>query len=145
ETVQVTFDAAGLTAGTYTTTLDIQSNDPDEPHVWVDVTLVVTTACIPITGTDWTYTPLQPHPWQAITFTASVAQGSEPITYTWDFGDGGTALGQVVTHTYALSNTYTVTLTAENACSRQTVRKAIRVAWPYAIYLPLTLKGYTFP
>ena len=143
--VQVTFDAAGLVAGTYTTTLDVASNDPDEPHVWVEVTLVVTTGCIPITGTDFAYTPPQPHPWQVITFTGSVAQGSEPITYTWDLGDGATASGRVVTYTYTLSNTYTVTLTAENACSRQTVRKAIWVAWPYAIYLPLTLKGYAFP
>ncbi len=142
--VQVTFNATGLVTGTYTTTLDIASNDPDEPHVRVDVTLVVTT-CIPITGTDFTYTPSQPHPWQVITFTGSVVQGSEPITYTWTLGDGGTAVGRVVTHTYAISNTYTVTLTAENACSRQTVRKVIRVAWPYAIYLPLTLNGYSFP
>ncbi len=145
ETVQVAFDATGLVTGTYTTTLDVTSNDPDEPHVWVEVTLVVTTACIPISGTDFTYAPPQPHPWQVITFTGSVEQGSEPITYTWAFGDRGTAAGRVVTHTYTISNTYAVTLTAENACSHQTVRKAIRVIWPYVIYLPLTLKGYSFP
>jgi len=143
ETVQVTFYAGFLGNGTYTTTLDIQSNDPDEPHVLVDVTLVVTTGCIPISGTDFTYAPPQPHPWQVITFTRSVAQGSEPITYTWDLGDGGTAAGLVVTHTYTQTATYTVTLTAENLCSRQVVRKAVRVAWPYAIYLPLVFKGYS--
>ncbi len=145
ETVQVAFDAAGWMTGTYTTTLDVASDDPDEPHVRVDVTLVVTTGCIPISGTDFTYTPSQPHPWQVITFTGSVAQGSEPITYTWTFGDGGTASGRVATHVYTRTGTYTVTLTAENACSRQEVHKRLRIAWPYAVYLPLVLKGYTFP
>jgi uncharacterized repeat protein (TIGR01451 family) len=42
DTAVITFDAAGLTVGTYTTTLDVNSTDPDEPHIFVDVTLVVT-------------------------------------------------------------------------------------------------------
>jgi hypothetical protein len=37
----VSFDASGLTAGTYNATIDIQSNDPDEGLVTVSVTLTV--------------------------------------------------------------------------------------------------------
>jgi subtilisin family serine protease/chitodextrinase len=32
------------------------------------------------------------------------------VSHTWDFGDGGNAIGQVVQHTYASQGTYTVTL-----------------------------------
>jgi MYXO-CTERM domain-containing protein len=40
--VTVTFDATGLTAGTYEGALCVNSNDPDEPTVAVALTLVVT-------------------------------------------------------------------------------------------------------
>jgi len=42
--VSVIFDANGLADGTYTTTLQISSNDPDELQVDVPVTLAVGTA-----------------------------------------------------------------------------------------------------
>jgi PKD repeat protein len=41
--------------------------------------------------------------------------GSTPITYSWDFGDGGTSVSQNPTHTYGETGTYTVTLTATNS------------------------------
>jgi hypothetical protein len=41
DTIDVTFDAASLTAGVYTGTLCVESNDPDEPTVLVDLTLTV--------------------------------------------------------------------------------------------------------
>jgi PKD repeat protein len=34
----------------------------------------------------------------------------DPLTYAWDFGDGGTGAGVNPTHTYSFSGTYTVTL-----------------------------------
>ncbi len=42
EDVAVTFSAEGLTAGTYASTLLIQSNDPDEANLYVPLTLTVT-------------------------------------------------------------------------------------------------------
>jgi uncharacterized repeat protein (TIGR01451 family) len=39
--VEVTFDTSGLTAGVYTTTLNVNSNDPETPVLEVPVTLTV--------------------------------------------------------------------------------------------------------
>jgi PKD repeat protein len=49
-----------------------------------------------------------------MTFTATVTGGTPAVSYGWDFGDGTTDTGAVVTHTYAAGNIYTVTLTVTN-------------------------------
>ena len=46
-------------------------------------------------------------------FTAT-ADGTAPIEYLWDFGDGSRGAGQTVSHTYAGNDAYTVVLTATN-------------------------------
>jgi cytochrome c len=47
------------------------------------------------------------------------AAGSDPdgdaMSYTWDFGDGGQAGGQRVTHTFTAAGSYTVTVTVRDA------------------------------
>jgi hypothetical protein len=55
----------------------------------------------------------------AFTSLAFSAQGvtdpeGDPITYKWDFGDGTTATGSLVTKIYAVAGTYTVKLTAND-------------------------------
>ncbi|MFQ5616830.1 MAG: hypothetical protein ACE5GO_10295, partial [Anaerolineales bacterium] len=52
--VQVTFDSTGLSAGTYTGSLCVGSNDPDEPVVAVPVTMTVSSSVCPI------LTPIEP-------------------------------------------------------------------------------------
>lgn len=46
------------------------------------------------------------------------------VSYAWDFGDGGTATGAILQHTYVAAGTYTVTLTVfdsdGNVASNQT-------------------------
>lgn len=49
-----------------------------------------------------------------VSFNSVISEGTEPITYRWNFGDGGDATGQMATHTYQEPGTYTVTLSAEN-------------------------------
>lgn len=54
--------------------------------------------------------------------------GTEPITYTWDFGDGSPVSNlENPTHEYAALGVYTVTLTAENSLGSSMAQQAIDV------------------
>lgn len=46
-----------------------------------------------------------------------------PTSWTWSFGDGGTATGQDPLHTYTSAGTYTVTLTVTNADGSHTITR----------------------
>ena len=46
-----------------------------------------------------------------VTFT-DASTGQTPLSWSWIFGDGGTAQGETVTHTYFEVGTYTVSMTA---------------------------------
>lgn len=70
--------------------------------------------CEPPTSLDFTVSgDLQPG--QTLTFTGT-AQGTGPLTYEWAFGDGGTATGQTVTHSYVTAGQYTVVMTVTGPC-----------------------------
>ena len=61
----------------------------------------------------FTTSPENPEPGQAIFFNASAstaAAGRVLVDYFWDFGDGTTATGAAVSHTYANEGSYVVTL-----------------------------------
>jgi len=45
---------------------------------------------------------------------ASISVDTDIVSYTWDFADGSTATGQVVTHVFDASGDYDVTLTVTN-------------------------------
>jgi PKD repeat protein len=85
------------------------------------------TACDPVTNAAFTWMPTSPYVGDVVTFNGS-ANGTAPITYDWTFGDGGSGSGTSVTHTYAAAGTYTVSMTASNACpSSQTVTHDVTV------------------
>ena len=111
--ITVTFDAAGLTPGVYLGQLDVQSNDPANPHVYVPVTLTVVSPCEPVHDAGFGWTPVTPTVGDLVTFTAS-ATGTAPITYSWKLEVGSWKTGPVVTHTYDMAGMYTVVLTATN-------------------------------
>lgn len=45
---------------------------------------------------------------------ASSDPDNDPLTYSWDFGDGSTGVGVLATHTFASQGTYDVTLTVSD-------------------------------
>ncbi|MFI9759603.1 PQQ-dependent sugar dehydrogenase [Streptomyces sp. NPDC051963] len=45
-------------------------------------------------------------------------QDGDALTYSWDFGDGGTSTSASPSHTYKKNGTYTATLTAKDASGR---------------------------
>lgn len=50
-----------------------------------------------------------------VQFTGSASGGTEPYSWAWNFGDGGSSTAQNPTHTYTTSGTSTVTLTVTDA------------------------------
>jgi hypothetical protein len=61
----------------------------------------------------------------AVSFTGSATGGEGALTYSWNFGDGGTATGQTVSRTYADNGTFTVTLTVTDSLGRSSTDTAV--------------------
>ena len=144
--VAVSFDATGLSTGTYTSTLQVISNDPDEPQVDVAATLLVTTACIPVSGAHIAYARAA-QMGQVVHFTGTVQSGSLPLSYTWDFGDGETGMGSTVVHAYAatVALAFTVRMTATSSCDGSFDTDEIKLPitpGEFYLYLPVVLKTY---
>jgi uncharacterized repeat protein (TIGR01451 family) len=134
------------TVGVFTVTLTVtDSLGYSDAEVKPDL-VTVASACNPLTGADFSFAPADPRIDDTVTFTATVtpSTASAPITYTWRFGDLGTATttNPVVQHTYVTSGTYTVELDVTNPCTDPGVvtdSAPITVA-PYEIYMPLIMK-----
>lgn len=94
--------------------------------------------CVAVGGAGIDYSPGNPIPYQTVRFTGTVQAGTGPLTYTWAFGDGGTAQGQSVDHGFALAGDHTVTLTVANPCSEAVVTTTVQVVF-YRVYLPLVV------
>lgn len=62
----------------------------------------------------------------AVTFTATVTAGSN-VSYLWSFGDGMTATGAIVSHSYATAGSYSAIVTARNANSQQNAVSTVEI------------------
>ena len=64
-----------------------------------------------------------------VTFTgAGVDPEGQPLTFSWAFGDGGTASGAIATHAYSAANTYTATLTVSDGQLSATSTASVVIA-----------------
>lgn len=96
-------------------------------------------------GVAFSWQPIPVYRDVETTFTATVGSGTEPFTYTWTWGDGGSAVvANPASYAFGLSGMIPVTLTVSNECgaARPLVRQV--VVWepgtqPYWTYVPLVL------
>jgi len=118
-------------AGTYSVTLT--ASNAGGASVYSD-----TVEVRPLPEASWTYAPVFPAPGEVVQF---LAQGAgDPVAWSWDFGDGGLSSRQNPTHTFATTNTYTVTLRAGNDCWSEPQARVVAVgSGALRFYLPLIL------
>jgi PKD repeat protein len=114
--------------GIYTTTLQLASNDPDRPIL--DIPVALQSACSSPGGVAFSLSPAVPWAGGVITFTGTTISGTLPVSFGWDFGDGGTGSGQIVTHTYTSTGSYPVLMTASNCAGDSTASLTLPVASP---------------
>jgi PKD repeat protein len=76
---------------------------------------------------SFTYSPYSPITNQTIIFNASssIDLDGELVAYQWDFGDGVTASGRIVNHTYTEPGAYTVTLQVEDEGGASSITRLI--------------------
>ena len=68
---------------------------------------------------SFSYDPLPPVAGEMATFTGTATDpDGTVIGWEWDFGDGSSASGQAVSHTFAAPDSYTVTLTVTDDASQ---------------------------
>lgn len=98
------------------------------PLTLIDPTIGHPVAAVMTSNTQWDYAPLP------VSFDASTSRDSygEGLTYSWNFGDGGTASGNaIVNHTYITPGEYTArVIIANNRGDRDTATIVINALQP---------------
>lgn len=91
-------------------------------------------------------TPISPTLGEEVVFEGQVTSASGPVNYRWNFGDGKTATGWQISHTYRANGTYTVTLHVYGeACpiARPAFAQREIDVRGHLVYLPLVTQNYT--
>lgn len=76
---------------------------------------------------SFTFSPDAPEVGQEISFTSTSENAN---SFSWSFGDGGTATGENTVHTYESAGEFTVTLVASGEGGNVTVEETVTVAEP---------------
>jgi uncharacterized repeat protein (TIGR01451 family) len=92
---------------------------------WVTATTTVTITDVPITGLA-AHNDSPTTIGNDTTLSATITAGTN-VVYTWDFDDGDTGTGRVVTHRYLVTRTYTAVVTASNSANLVTATTSVSV------------------
>jgi PKD repeat protein len=127
-------------AGTYTVKAVVVDSEtpPATNSISSTVTVIQPT---PQLVASFSFTPNDAPAGSIVTFTAAASGGSPPYTYTWTFGDGGSATGQNVTNNYSAAGSYNTTLTVSDS---QNPQAATKVSETVAVTNPAGSPSVTF-
>ncbi|KAA3613187.1 MAG: PKD domain-containing protein [Calditrichaeota bacterium] len=107
-------------AGTYTVALTSTNSCGTDTETKVDYITVTDPPCdLPVA--EFSGTPVSGDTPLNVSFTDNTT--NNPTSFSWDFGDGGSSTAQNPNHTYNSAGSYTVALTATNACGNDTETK----------------------
>ena len=100
-------------AGSYNATVTVTDSASPRADVTIaNVTIVVN----PLPVVNATAYPPVAVPGYVVAFNATVAGGTHPLAYTWNFGDGSAAATTAdATHAYAATGTYNATVTVNDS------------------------------
>jgi PKD repeat protein len=87
---------------------------PGTVKVTESTSTTTTTTVAPTATAQFVFAPTTPAAQQPVFFNgfgSAPGRGTKIVTFSWEFGDGGTATGMSVSHTYADQALYVVTLT----------------------------------
>src|SRR5439155_1443079 len=132
----VQISPAGATHYSYLSTIEaawglssINSNDAGAPDMLSAFGAACTTNCPPPPlSTSFTASPSTTLVNVPVTFTATTIGGTLPYTISWTFGDGSSATGAVVSHTFTSAQSFTVTEAAkDSSLTQQTATSSLTI------------------
>ncbi len=125
----VTVQHAYSAPGTYTVQLTVTDNEGASDTTAHQITVTQAANTPPVAA--FVYSPSNPSPGVWIHFDASGSSDPDGtiVSYSWNFGDGGTGAGMSIYHRYTSAGTYTVRLTVrDNDGATDTVTESVVVA-----------------